>query len=99
MAELAPLAPNQPEGFAPSDYSVAVEPSRQRVTVVFNGAVVADSRRAPELKETRRPPDYSLPPEATARHFLVPSDPLPSYPTNATPHYCSLWRGTKTQAH
>src|SRR3546814_8233950 len=61
MAELAPLAPKQPEGFTPSDYSVAVEPSRKRVTVVFNGEVVADSRRALVLKETRLPPVYYLP--------------------------------------
>src|SRR3546814_5059840 len=54
MAELAPLAPKQPEGFTPSDYSVAVEPSRKRVTVVFNGEVVADSRRALVLKEDRK---------------------------------------------
>src|SRR3546814_20534649 len=74
MAELAPLAPKQPEGFPPSDYSVAVEPSRKRVTVEFNGEVVADSRRALVLKENSLPPVYYLPSEDIALRFVVPSD-------------------------
>ena len=37
MADAAPLAPKQPEALAPSDYSLAIEPSVKRVKVKFQG--------------------------------------------------------------
>ncbi|HEY9549988.1 MAG TPA: DUF427 domain-containing protein, partial [Kiloniellaceae bacterium] len=80
----------------PSDYSVAVEPSRKRVTVVFNGEVVADSRRALVLKETRLPPVYYLPREDIALRFLVPSDHRTYCPFKGTANYWSLAVGDKT---
>src|SRR3546814_17824472 len=46
MAEVATLAPKQPEAFTSRDSHVSLEPSRQRVQVVFNGEVVAQSPRA-----------------------------------------------------
>src|SRR3546814_3406710 len=72
MAEVATLAPKQPEAFTSRDYSVSLEPSRKRVKVVFNGEVVAESTRALVLRETRLPPTYYLPREDVAMRFLVP---------------------------
>ena len=72
MAEAVPLAPQQPEilkqpdTLTPQDYSVTVEPARKRVKVVFNGKVIASTRRALVLKETRLPPVYYLPREDIA---------------------------------
>src|SRR5690606_29068945 len=96
MAEAAPLAPKQPESFSPGDYSVTVEPSGKRVKVLFGGQVVADSRRALVLKETRLPPVYYLPREDVAMDFLVPSDHRTYCPFKGTASYWSLAVGDKT---
>lgn len=96
MAEAVTLDPKQPEAFSPSDYSVTVEPSRKRVKVVFNGAVVADSRRALVLRETRLPPVYYLPREDIDLRFLVPSDHHTYCPFKGTASYWSLAVGDKT---
>ena len=95
MAELAPLAPKQPETLLPSDYNVTVEPSRKRVKVMFNGQAIADSRRALVLKETRLPPVYYLPREDIAMDFLLPSDHHTYCPFKGTANYWSLAVGDK----
>src|SRR5690554_3803458 len=96
MAEAATLAPKQPETLSPGDYRVHVEPSRKRVKVVFNGQVVADSRRALVLRETRLPPVYYLPREDVVMDFLVPSDHHTYCPFKGTASYWSLAVGDKT---
>jgi adenylate cyclase len=96
MAEVAALAAKQPESVSPGDYRVEVEPSRKRVKVVFNGQVVADSRRALVLRETRLPPVYYLPREDIAMQFLVPSDHHTYCPFKGTANYWSLAVGDKT---
>jgi len=95
MAEAAPLAPKQPDTLAPGDYSVDIEPSRKRVKVVFNGQVVADTRRALVLKETRLPPVFYLPREDVAMDLLVPSDHRTYCPFKGTASYWSLTVGDK----
>ena len=96
MAEVATLAPKQPETLTLSEYNVTVEPSRKRVKVVFNGQAVADSRRALVLKETRLPPVYYLPREDVAMAFLAPSDHHTYCPFKGTASYWSLAVGDKT---
>ena len=96
MAEVATLAAKQPESVSPGDYRVEVEPSRKRVKVVFNGQVVADSRRALVLRETRLPPVYYLPREDIGMQFLVPSDHHTYCPFTGTANYWSLAVGDKT---
>jgi adenylate cyclase len=64
--------------------------------VVFNGEVVADSRRALVLRETRLPPVYYLPREDVALNFLVPSDHHTYCPFKGTATYWSLAVGDKT---
>lgn len=44
-----------------------VEPCRRRITVVFNGAVVAATTRALRVLETSQPPAYYVPPEDVRR--------------------------------
>jgi adenylate cyclase len=95
MAELAPLAPKQPAALALSEYSVAVEPSTKRVKVVFNGQVIADSRRALVLKETRLPAVYYLPRQDIAMEFLKPSDHHTYCPFKGTATYWSVAVGDK----
>ena len=51
-----------------------VEECRQRLTVVFNGQVVADTTRAKRVLETSQPPAYYFPPaDVRVREFLTPS--------------------------
>jgi uncharacterized protein (DUF427 family) len=50
-----------------------VEPSRRRVRVIFNGEVVADSRRAVRVLETSSPPVYYIPPEDIRKDVLLPT--------------------------
>lgn len=96
MAEAAPLAPKQPEAVSPGDYAVAVEPSHKRVRVVFNGQILADTRRALVLKETRLPPVYYLPREDVAMDLLVPSSHRTYCPFKGTANYWSLSLGGET---
>src|SRR3546814_16228481 len=96
MAEVATLAPKQPEAFPSRDYSVSLEPSRKRVKVVFNGEVVAESTRALVLRETRLPPTYYLPREDVAIRFLVPRAHRTYFTSKSTASYWSLAVGDKT---
>lgn len=50
-----------------------VEPSTQRVWVVFGGLVIADTRRALRVLETSHPPAYYFPPADVRRDLLVPT--------------------------
>lgn len=54
-------------------YRIDIEPSPKRVRVVFRGVVVADSRRALLVHETRLPPVYYLPKEDVRMDLLEPS--------------------------
>ncbi len=96
MAEVVPLAPKQPETLVPGDYSMSIEPAGKRVKVVFNGKVIADSRRALVLKETRLPPVYYLPREDVAMELLQPSDHNTYCPFKGTANYWSVVVGDKT---
>jgi len=96
MAEAATFAQKQPEALTRSDYSVNIEPSRKRVKVVFNGRLIANSRRALVLKETRLPPVYYLPREDIDMAALVPSDHRTYCPFKGTATYWSLTVGDKT---
>jgi adenylate cyclase len=102
MAEAAPLAPQQPEflkqpeTLTPDDYRVTVDPARKRVKVVFNGKVIASTRRALVLKETRLPPVYYLPREDIAMEYLAPSAHRTYCPFKGTATYWNLTVGDKT---
>ncbi|WP_193368263.1 DUF427 domain-containing protein [Pelagibius marinus] len=95
MAEVIPLAPKQPETLVPGDYSMSIEPAGKRVKVVFNGQVIADSRRALVLKETRLPPVYYLPREDVSMDFLQPTDHHTYCPFKGTANYWSVVVGDK----
>jgi len=90
MPEAAPLAPKQPEILAPGNYDLSIRPAGKRVKVVFNGRVIADSRRALVLKETRLPAVYYLPREDIAMDCLVASEHHTYCPFKGTANYWSL---------
>lgn len=50
-----------------------VEESGQHIQVVFNGVVIADTRRAKRVLETSHPPVYYIPPEDIRMEYLEPT--------------------------
>jgi uncharacterized protein (DUF427 family) len=51
-----------------------VEDSGKHIQVIFNGVMVADTRRAKRVLETSHPPVYYIPPEDVWREYLAPTD-------------------------
>ncbi len=47
-----------------------VEPSNKHVQIIFNGEVIADTRRAKRVLETSHPPVYYIPPEDIKGEYL-----------------------------
>ena len=84
------MPPQQRQAPGPGQESVwdyprppRLEPSLRHIQIVFNGEVIADTRRAWRVLETSHPPVYYLPPEDIKMEVLQP-----------TPHatYCE-WKG------
>jgi uncharacterized protein (DUF427 family) len=64
-----------------------VEETSKHVEVIFNGVVIADTRRAKRVLETSHPPCYYLPPEdVRIKEFFKPA-------SNRNTSYCE-WKGT-----
>ena len=50
-----------------------LEDSPQHIQVVFNGEIIADTRRAKRVLETSHPPVYYIPPEDIKMEYLIPT--------------------------
>ncbi|WP_299041842.1 DUF427 domain-containing protein [uncultured Thermosynechococcus sp.] len=50
-----------------------LEPTAKHLRVVFNGVVIAETRRGQRVLETSHPPVYYFPPEDVQSQYLVPS--------------------------
>lgn len=50
-----------------------LEESGKHIQVVFNGVVIAETRRAKRILETSHPPIYYIPPEDIKMEHLLPS--------------------------
>jgi uncharacterized protein (DUF427 family) len=50
-----------------------VEDSKHPVRVIFNGVVIADSKRAKRVLETSHPPTYYIPPDDVRLEYLEPA--------------------------
>ena len=75
-----------------------VEPSDKRIRVIFNGIVVADSRRAVRVLETSHPPAYYLPPEDVRLEFFVSTRRASHCEFKGRASYYSLTVGDRTEA-
>jgi uncharacterized protein (DUF427 family) len=51
-----------------------LEDSDRHIQVIFNGVVVADTRRAKRVLETSHPPVYYIPPEDVRMEYLSATD-------------------------
>ena len=61
-----------------------LEPTTKHIRIVFNGVVIADTRRAWRVLETSHPPVYYIPPEDIRMEYLQPG---------AGRSFCE-WKGT-----
>ena len=50
-----------------------LEDSGKHIQVIFNGVVLADTRRAKRILETSHPPVYYIPPEDIKMEYLAPT--------------------------
>ncbi len=72
------------------DHPITVTPAPNRVRVVFNGRVVANSARALVLREASYPPVYYVPRDDAEMALFVPSDHRTRCPYKGDAGYFSL---------
>ncbi|MHB1417108.1 MAG: DUF427 domain-containing protein [Chloroflexota bacterium] len=72
-----------------------VEDSGRHVQVVFNGEVIADSRRTKRVLETSHPPVYYIPPEDVKGEYLHTTQRRTFCEWKGVAHYCSVVVGGK----
>jgi uncharacterized protein (DUF427 family) len=51
-----------------------LEPTPRHIVVIFNGEVIAETRRAMRVLETSHPPVYYIPPDDIQMQYLQPTD-------------------------
>ena len=86
----------RPKAKAHTGYRLVIEPSTQRIHAVFNGEIVADSRRALVMSETRLRPVYYFPREDVRLDLLAPTDHLTHCPFKGNAAYWTLTVGAET---
>jgi adenylate cyclase len=72
------------------DYEIRFEPHPRRVRVEFNGAWIADSRRALVLHETRQPPAYYFPREDVRVDLLEKTEHVTHCPFRGNASYWTI---------
>lgn len=77
-------------------YRVSIEPSGERIRVVFNGETVADSENALVMHETRLPSVYYFPMGDVRTEFLIRNDLHTHCPFKGNASYWSLKVGDRT---
>jgi uncharacterized protein (DUF427 family) len=51
-----------------------LEPVSRHIQIIFNGELIADTRRAYRVLETSHPPTYYIPPDDIQMRFLQPAE-------------------------
>ncbi len=73
-----------------ADHPIAIKLNPRRVRVLFNGKVVADTRRALTLAEARLPPVQYIPREDADMSLFVPTDHASHCPYKGDASYFTL---------
>lgn len=73
--------------------------STQHVQVVFNGVVIADTRRARRVLETSHPPVYYIPPQDVRMEYLATTPRMSYCEFKGAASYYTVSVGDKTAAH
>jgi len=84
------LSEGEPGFASRPDYRITYTPSEKRVKVVFNGATVADTRRALLVQETRLAPVFYLPREDVRMDLMEPADYRTHCPFKGNASYWTL---------
>lgn len=92
MSALTDTAVGIPEEIS-TDYRIELEPCDRRITVRWNGTVLADSARSIVLHETRHPPVFYFPREDVRRDLLVPTALHTHCPYKGNASYWSVISG------
>ncbi len=87
----------QSEFRAAPGYAISIEPARRRVRVEFNGTIVAETRDALVLHETRLPPVYYLPRDDVRMDLLSPTGYHTHCPFKGNASYWTLQVGDAAQ--
>lgn len=74
-----------------------VEPSDKHIRVVFNGVVVADSRRAARVLETSHPAAYYIPPGDVKLEYFTPAERATHCEFKGRAAYYTLTVGDRTE--
>jgi uncharacterized protein (DUF427 family) len=69
---------------------IKITPAKGRVTVSFDGAVIADTARALDLDEPGAPLRIYIPAEDVDPNVLLPSDTHTTCPYKGVASYCTL---------
>jgi len=86
-ARIVPMA----NGFSKSpDYRVDIEPADQRIRVKYNGVIVADSKNALVLRETRHAPYYYFPKSDVRADLLTKTEHHTHCPFKGNASYWTL---------
>lgn len=78
------------------DYQIRFEPTARRIRVAFNGEIVADTRRAMLMLETRHLPVYYLPLDDIRADVLTPTDHHTHCPFKGDARYWTVTVGERT---
>src|SRR5579863_847877 len=73
-----------------------VEESTKNIQVIFNGVVIADTRRAKRVLETSHPPVYYIPPEDILVQYLLPATRTTYCEFKGSATYYTITVGNKT---
>ncbi|HEY0607190.1 MAG TPA: DUF427 domain-containing protein [Herpetosiphonaceae bacterium] len=76
-----------------------VEATDQHVQVIFDGVIVADTRRAKRVLETSHPPTYYIPPEDVKLEYLVPASQQTQCEFKGTAIYYHIRVGDKSASN
>ncbi|MFN8497843.1 MAG: DUF427 domain-containing protein [Anaerolineae bacterium] len=76
-----------------------VEESAKHVQVIFNGVVIADTRRARRVLETSHPPVYYIPPDDIKLEYLTQTGRATYCEWKGRAGYYTVTVGDKTAAH
>jgi len=75
------------------NHRIETKPATERVRVTFNGEVIADTREAIKLEESKYPPVYYIPRKDVKMDRLVRSDHRTHCPFKGDASYFSLMNG------
>ncbi len=75
---------------SPRDHPITIEPNPNRVRVLFNGRVVADTTRALTLKEASLPAVHYIPREDADLSLLEPTAPKTHCPDKSDAAYYTI---------